>query len=91
MKQRGWRWKRRRSIKLVLFLFFNHTLLHSVRNNTQKILRGGEAFHADHAQGEFVVRSRNRGPRGSCGEPSSATPRMKTIDHARLNREYIYI
>lgn len=58
-------------LNYLLFFFLNRTLLHSVRNNTQKIFRSGEVFHADYARDEFVVRSIN--PRGSCSEPSSAT------------------
>lgn len=55
----------------LLFFFLNRTLLHSVRNNTQKIFRNGEVFHADYARDEFVVRSINS--RGSYSELSSAT------------------
>lgn len=58
-------------LNYLLFFFLNRTLLHSVRNNTQKIFRSDEVFHADYARDEFVVRSIN--PRGSCSEPSSAT------------------
>ena len=59
-------------LNCLLFFFLNRTLLHSVRNNTQKIFRSGEVFHAVfHARDEFVVRSINS--RGSCSEPSSAT------------------
>lgn len=58
-------------LNYLLFFFLNRTLLHSVRNNTQKIFRSGEVFHADYTRDEFVVRSIN--PRGSCSEPSSAT------------------